>query len=468
MASTWAYQPLPFYICDVDIYDLAPSVLLGTVDKLALIGQSSGTLRRIYSMLGAAPLRDRVTKRLVMPSKTSEYEGDVTAKGYEKLYPAYPDGTHLFHDPFPSLLIQDEAHLLDESLGTFAGLFESALDAVLTSIAKPLYELVAYEPDGSTRRRAKVVAASATVSDPDRQLEHLYQRPVPAMQFPYPGQSLYESFYAGPTSPPEDELQRAALQNVEEWSRWSRVYVGFMTNGRAHTATTVNLFQALGNNKIPIYVVTQANEAIYARLNPELVYEWLRAVGVTDLPEWDPAGDLKLGAHILQSAAPFGKYFADLKPGPANTYRYVYTLLHTYAHTLMKAVAEFSGLDMGSLGEYLFPADLAFVVYRNGTTMDLGNLSALWRNYNTVFLEHLLESRTLMCGSGSLCDADGGACPSCIVIPETSCVAANRLLSRSALRGGLAPREDEGRQQGKRIVGYLDITTTKVSSVAAS
>jgi hypothetical protein len=230
----------------------------------------------------------------------------------------------------------------------------------------------------------------------------------------------------------------------------------------------LNLFQALGNEKIPIYVVTQANEAIYARLNPELVYEWLRTVGVTDLPDWDPAGDLKLGAHILESAAPFGKYFSELKPGPANTYRYVYTLLHTYAHTLMKAVAEFSGLDMGSLGEYLFPADLAFVVYRNGTTMDLGNLSALWRNYNTVFLEHLLEPRTLMCGSGSLCDADGGACPSCIVIPETSCVAANRLLSRSALRGGLAPREDEGRQQGKRITGYLDITTAKVASGAAS
>ncbi|MCE4556285.1 helicase-related protein [Roseateles cellulosilyticus] len=238
-SNTGGYQPLPFYICDVDIYDLAPSVLLGTVDKLALIGQSSGTLRRIYAMLGAAPLRDRGTKRLVMPSRTSEFEGDVESKGYEKLYPAYPDGTHLFHDPFPSLLIQDEAHLLDESLGTFAGLFESALDAVLTSIAKPLYALVAYEPDGSTRRRAKVVAASATVSDPDRQLEHLYQRPVPAMQFPYPGQSLYESFYAGPTAPPEDESQRATLKNVEEWSRWSRVYVGFMTNGRAHTATTV-------------------------------------------------------------------------------------------------------------------------------------------------------------------------------------------------------------------------------------
>jgi hypothetical protein len=229
----------------------------------------------------------------------------------------------------------------------------------------------------------------------------------------------------------------------------------------------LNLFQALGNGRIPIYVVTQANEAIYARLNPEVVYNWLLAVGVTDMADWDPAGDLKLGAHILQSAAPFGKYFSALQPGPANTYRYIYTLLHTYAHTVMKAVAEFSGLDMGSLGEYLFPADLAFVVYRNGTTMDLGNLSALWRNYNTVFLEHLLEPRTLICGAGSLCDADGGACPSCIVIPETSCVAANRLLSRSVLRGGPAPREDAA-QQGKQIVGYLDIAMGSVAADAAN
>ncbi len=114
------------------------------------------------------------------------------------------------------------------------------------------------------------------------------------------------------------------------------------------------------------------------------------------------------------------------------------------------------------MGEYLFPADLAFVVYRNGTTMDLGNLSALWRNYNTVFLEHLLETRTLMCGAGSLCDEHGGACPSCIVVPETSCIAANQLLSRSVLRGGPAPRED-AQQQGSRIGGYLDIASARAT-----
>ena len=48
------YKALPFYICDDDIYDFAPSVLLGTVDKLALIGHSPRTILRFFSMFGAA------------------------------------------------------------------------------------------------------------------------------------------------------------------------------------------------------------------------------------------------------------------------------------------------------------------------------------------------------------------------------------------------------------------------------
>ena len=91
----------------------------------------------------------------------------------------------------------------------------------------------------------------------------------------------------------------------------------------------LNLFPSLGNNKRPIYVVTQAHEAFYIQLNPDVVYAWLKTLGLTDLPEWSPAGDIKLGAYLLQLAQPFGKYFSELHPGPASTYRYVYTLLHT-------------------------------------------------------------------------------------------------------------------------------------------
>lgn len=251
------YQPLPFYICDEDIYDLAPAVILGTVDKLALIGHSPRTIRRVVGMFGAAPWHKRATGRLVVPN-TAELRDGPEAHGCDGIQPAYPEGPAVFHDPFPALLIQDEAHLLDESLGTFAGLFESSLDAVFERLSRPLAALVATDPSGE-RRRAKVVAASATVSEPERQLEHLYQRKVPAMQFPYPGPSLYESFYAAPQEPDATEQARAGLEDVEKRARQARIYTAFMTNGRPHTATSVavlsnfhvvvtRLFMALTSN----------------------------------------------------------------------------------------------------------------------------------------------------------------------------------------------------------------------------
>lgn len=218
----------------------------------------------------------------------------------------------------------------------------------------------------------------------------------------------------------------------------------------------LKLFDPLSSGKRPIYVVTQANEALYVRLDPVVVYKWLQSVGILDLPNWDESCPIKLGGKLLEVSQPFGRYFSLLKEDDASTYRYVYTLLHTYAHTLMKNVAELSGLDLGSMGEYIFPLDFAFVVYRNGTTMDLGNLSSLWRNENNRFLARLLETSTHRCNSGRLCDSGGGACPDCIMIPETSCVAQNQLLSRAVLKGGPPPRED-ATHKGQRIRGFLEI-----------
>lgn len=231
--DTWT--PLPFFICDADIYDLAPSVLLGTVDKLALIGHSPNTIRRIYGMFGCAPWQDKSTGRLVVPIPPDMKDGPAV-KGMDGLFPAYPKGKKLFHDPFPSLLIQDEAHLLDESLGAFAGLFESTLDAVFEHLSKSLGTVVARDLEGK-RRRAKVIAASATVSEPERQLEHLYQRAIPAVQFPHPGPTLYDSFYAEPRL--ADESARKEWPDIELAAEQARLYCAFMTNGKPHTATSV-------------------------------------------------------------------------------------------------------------------------------------------------------------------------------------------------------------------------------------
>ena len=218
----------------------------------------------------------------------------------------------------------------------------------------------------------------------------------------------------------------------------------------------LNLFPPVRHNgsmKYPVYVVQQGNEALYVRLEEESVLKWLRSLNCSDAFALNPGE--KIGAGILGTAQPMGPFLDKLpetETPPA--YFYVYTLLHSYSHLLMKHVSEYSGLDPGSLGEYIFPADLAFVVYRNGTTMDLGNLSAMWRNAGTAMLKTMLGPKATQCGTGSLCTHRGGACPDCVMMPETSCIASNKLLSRSVLRSvGGRPRFDIRKES---IRGYLD------------
>lgn len=219
----------------------------------------------------------------------------------------------------------------------------------------------------------------------------------------------------------------------------------------------LNLFPPVKQNdstRYPVYVVQQGNEALYVRLKEELVLEWLRSLKCPDMFTLR-AGE-RIGAGLLGTAQPMSPFLDNLPESISPpVYFYLYTLLHSYSHLLMKHVSEYSGLDLGSLGEYIFPADLAFVVYRNGTTMDLGNLSALWRNAGPAMLVAMLGSRATQCGTGSLCTERGGACPDCVMMPETSCIASNKLLSRSGLRSiGGRPRLDK---RNAPICGYLDM-----------
>jgi len=235
--------PLPFFIVDEDIYAKAPTVLLGTIDKLAVIGQSQGTIRKFFGMFGFAPLVLNGSERLVVPMSVKDWAGH-PGKTSRALFPTYVDGEKRYYDPFPALLIQDEAHLLDESLGTFSGLFESALEAAFDQLAPYLKGLLACEPKSSTRRRIKVIAASATVSEPQRQMRNLYQRQH-TVQFPHPGPTLYESFYAGPMPPDASaaDAERASIpiSDVELRSHWARVYSSLLTNGHRHTVAMASV-----------------------------------------------------------------------------------------------------------------------------------------------------------------------------------------------------------------------------------
>jgi hypothetical protein len=219
----------------------------------------------------------------------------------------------------------------------------------------------------------------------------------------------------------------------------------------------------------PIYVMRQDNEAFYVRLDEECVRAWLDANAIGYRL---PAPGSRLGAALIdayETINPEGhgfsswldEYRGNATADSRNVCSYVYTLLHTMAHQMMHSVARVSGLELGSLAEHIFLPDLAFVVYRRGTTMDLGYLSSAWRMATNsasgnLILSSMLDPTSLRCGSGALCDERGGACPDCILIPEVCCLTRNNLLSRSVLRGMSKPHWDVVMRGDESLTGYFE------------
>jgi hypothetical protein len=232
--------PLPLHIMDSDIYAHTPAVLLGTVDKLALIGQSARTIARVMGMFGFPAWHHPGTGRLVSPSTREQFRKGPQVAGCEPVWPFYREGKKLFLDPYPLLEIQDEAHLLDESLGTFSGLFETTFHHALRTLAPLLGDTI--PRNGQEIRPPRIVAASATVSEPERQIDQIYQRAVSL--FPKPGPDLYESFYARLHRPLSGDAPRDGSGNAEHRAPTRRRYISLMTNGRTHTAATVAVLSA--------------------------------------------------------------------------------------------------------------------------------------------------------------------------------------------------------------------------------
>lgn len=233
-------SPLPIHIMDSDIYAHAPAILLGTVDKLALIGQSARTLVRVLGMFGYPAWRHVESGRFVSPYTREQFRKGPELHGCEAVFPFYSNGKKLLFDPYPLLEVQDEAHLLDESLGTFSGLFETTFHHALRILAPLLGDQVVTEHGAA--RPPRIIAASATVSEPARQIDQIYQRQV--RLFPQPGPDLYESFYARLQRPQSGDPARDASSNVEHRTPTRRRYVSLMTNGRTHTAATVAVLSA--------------------------------------------------------------------------------------------------------------------------------------------------------------------------------------------------------------------------------
>jgi len=298
--------PLPFLITDEDIYYRAPSILLGTIDKIALIGQYPTTIGKICGMFGLGRFVHK-NGMLLNNRRTDIIEKEESDPELFSLSPMYKNGSEPIFDPIPSLIIQDEAHLLEESLGTFAGLFETLLESLFLSFANKQPGRCVLDKSGNPRM-PKVISATATVSTPERQIEALYQRDF--IQFPYPGTSLYESFYAEPKSPsPSCDKQRLSelrgTDIIEQGSPLMRLYISLMTNGAKHTQTTISVIAAYHAvildmwNKLILSENDEEKEKVIEELIGNLSNDYLTNSHKKCLNEIKKSGDYELLASIL-------------------------------------------------------------------------------------------------------------------------------------------------------------------------
>ena len=161
------HQSIPISVVDEDLYENPPSFLIGTIDKFARLAW------------------DNRASNIFCPTKNRA----------------------------PSLIIQDELHLISGQLGTLAGLYEAAIDVVVSS--KGI--------------RPKYIAATATIRRSADQVKKLYGNNVDI--FPPAGLSYKDSYFS--------KISKAAN---------GRMYIGIMAQGQSPILSLVNTSAALSQS----------------------------------------------------------------------------------------------------------------------------------------------------------------------------------------------------------------------------
>lgn len=157
---------IPVYVVDNETYRYLPCAIVGTIDKLAGIGNQR-KLAQVFGMVDG-----RCTLHGYYKGKCCQKE----CLDVQRLAPGVPPGL-----TGPTLFIQDELHLLKEGLGTFDAHYETFVQRLRQEFGQ--------------NETLKIIASSATIEAFERQTLHLYGRQR-ARVFPGLGPRLSASFYA--------------------------------------------------------------------------------------------------------------------------------------------------------------------------------------------------------------------------------------------------------------------------------
>ncbi|WP_426336763.1 helicase-related protein [Pseudoduganella sp. R-31] len=172
---------LPLDVTDDEVYRHLPALVVGTIDKMATVGQQP----KFGLLWGGAKWK--------CPEHGYGFGDWCTAFGCKvdkKLRRTVKP-----YDAAPALHIQDELHLLQEELGAFSGHYET---------------LIRYCEESVGGLPSKVIAATATIEGFENQVRHLYGVKA-ARRFPGRGYDRMRSFYAVPDKDDEGHPKTARI-----------------------------------------------------------------------------------------------------------------------------------------------------------------------------------------------------------------------------------------------------------------
>jgi hypothetical protein len=189
-----------------------------------------------------------------------------------------------------------------------------------------------------------------------------------------------------------------------------------------------------------LHVSPTETEALVFVLDRARVGRWLVANGVVTVEELREAG----GPHrwfatrfdSQQGQMPTWDPESEPLPGdPEFGPRALFRLLHSLAHQMLRALAVDSGFSETAMSEYLFPYDLAFAIHPNGgSEFTIGGLRTVLEQNLDEVVQRALDTAACIYDPNCMV-ANRGADHGCLQLPETSCQAWNRFISRWDLFG---------------------------------
>jgi hypothetical protein len=222
----------------------------------------------------------------------------------------------------------------------------------------------------------------------------------------------------------------------------TRLAVGYSRNGFGPTESDLVPYRGRSSRgaaeKTLLYAHPTETEALVFTLDQHRIEEWLVDNGIIERAVLDRAGGVRrwLARELDMGDAQMPRWGGESGPGSALYAREaVFTLLHTMAHQMLRALSVDSGFGEAALSEYLFPYDFAFAIYPNASSeFTIGGLRTVLEQVLGEVVATAMENDA--CLYDPNCHETAGADHGCLFLPETSCTGWNENLTRWSLFGG--------------------------------